>query len=165
MSEMLVADALGGLLSPHKSLSTWLLYDQMGCVLFDRITTLPEYYLTLAETDVLARSADDILATAADDGATFALAEIGAGSATKTELLISAALRRQHACEYLACDITPGPLAAAASRLRATYSGVSVRTFAGTHLEAGPSLASLRGRQALAPLPARAIDEAPGLRR
>ncbi|MBK8172869.1 MAG: L-histidine N(alpha)-methyltransferase [Sandaracinaceae bacterium] len=140
---------LEGLLAPRKSLPTWLLYDDAGCALYERITTLPEYYLTRAETDVLTRHSNDIVALAADGGVRLSLAEIGAGSATKTELLIAAALERLHACEYLACDIAAAPLAAAATRLRAKYSGVRVATFAGSHLDARPALASLSGRQVL----------------
>ncbi|MEO8083813.1 MAG: L-histidine N(alpha)-methyltransferase [Ardenticatenales bacterium] len=143
------ADALAGLFAPHKSLPSWLLYDDAGCALYERITALPEYYLPRAETDILAHQADAILAQAAEPGVALALAEIGAGTATRTELLIAAALRRQSKCVYLACDIAPAPLAAAASRLRGTFTGLEVRTFAGTHGDAGPAIAALTERQVL----------------
>lgn len=143
------ADVLAGLFAPHKSLPSWLLYDDAGCALYERITALPEYYLPRAETDILEHQADAILAQAAEPGVALALAEIGAGTATRTELLIAAALRRQPTCVYLACDIAPAPLAAAAARLRGTFTGLEVRTFAGTHVDAGPAIAALTERQVL----------------
>ncbi len=143
------SDVLGGLFASQKSLPTWLLYDETGCALYERITTLPEYYLTRAETDVLSRRSEDLVARAADASRSFALAEIGAGTATKTELLIAAALRRQGRCVYLACDIAPAPLTSAGLRLRKTCPGVEVRTFVGMHLEAGPEIAAIGDRQVL----------------
>jgi uncharacterized SAM-dependent methyltransferase len=49
-----------GLTSTPKRLSPTWLYDDAGCVLFDRITRLPEYYLTRRERAILARHATDI---------------------------------------------------------------------------------------------------------
>ena len=121
------AEVFDGLFATPKSLPTWLLYDETGCELYERITELPEYYPTRVEREVLLRRADEILAYAADGGSTFALAEIGAGTATKTEILIAAALRRQPRCVYLACDIAPEPLATAAARLGRSCPGVSLK--------------------------------------
>lgn len=51
-SEM-VADAARGLAAGRKRLSPKWLYDAAGSALFERITGLPEYYLTRTETAIL----------------------------------------------------------------------------------------------------------------
>ncbi len=149
MSAEAAAAVFSGLFAAKRSLPTWLLYDDAGCALYEQITTLPEYYLTRAETAVLAAHADAIVALATDDGGGIALAEIGAGSATKTELLLAAALRRTQHASFLACDIAPGPLAEARARLQGRFPGLAVSTFAGRHLQAGPAIAALPDRQVL----------------
>lgn len=64
----------------------WL-YDFQGSQIFDAITDLPEYYPTRTETALLG----DILAEAADIiGPNRAVVEFGAGSVTKTPLLLNA---------------------------------------------------------------------------
>lgn len=149
MGEIRAAEVLGGLFAPRKSLPTWLLYDDAGCEIYERITALPEYYLPRAESEILERQSDAIVERAAAGGAELALAEIGAGTAQRTELLIAAVLRRQARAIFLACDIAPAPLAAAAARLRGAHAGLEVRTFAGTHEAACPAIAALPGRQVL----------------
>lgn len=149
MSQVPASTVFAGLFATQRELPTWLLYDDIGCALYDQITTLPEYYLTRAESEVLRRYADAILDLAAPAGEPVALAEIGAGSATKTELLIAASLHRGSATSYLGCDIAPGPLAEAQARLSARYPELVVTTFAGRHREAGPALAALQERQVL----------------
>src|SRR6478735_11554903 len=47
------ADVLAGLSQPHKAVPARWLYDDAGSALFERITRLPEYYPTRAETEIL----------------------------------------------------------------------------------------------------------------
>jgi dimethylhistidine N-methyltransferase len=139
---------LDGLFLPRKSLPSWLLYDAAGCALYERITMLPEYYLTRAEAEIFATQGDAIIAALrADARLPVSFGELGAGTATKTESLLRAAVRAQGGCVYLACDISPDPLHIALRRLGATCPDVSVRAFVGTHLAALPELARLPGRQ------------------
>jgi hypothetical protein len=61
-----------------KSLPTELLYDTEGLHLFDKITYVPEYYLTAAEADILAAHGPDIVESCGiRDGSM--LLELGAG--------------------------------------------------------------------------------------
>jgi dimethylhistidine N-methyltransferase len=140
---------LGGLLGASKWLPTWLLYDEAGCALYEQITALPEYYLTRAEAEIFAHQSDAILALAGAGGAALAIAELGAGAATKTELVLAAALRRQPECDLLLCDLAPGPVRAAAARIRARFAGARVAVQVGSHPEAGPAIAQLPDRQVL----------------
>ena len=56
-----------GLIRRPRSLSPWMFYDAEGSRLFERITTLPEYYPTRTERAILARHADAIVAAAHSD--------------------------------------------------------------------------------------------------
>ena len=48
-----VVEALKGLLGQPKTLAPWLFYDAEGSLLFEKITTLPEYYLSRTERKIL----------------------------------------------------------------------------------------------------------------
>src|SRR5580704_6227233 len=85
-----VAEAVReGLTSRPKRLPAWLFYDAAGSRLFDQITELPEYYLTRTERGILAANAKRIVSLAAD-GVLLRIAELGAGSAEKTRVLLKA---------------------------------------------------------------------------
>ena len=45
-----------GLTAVARSLPPWLFYDDIGTLLFERITELPEYYLTRVEREIQKRS-------------------------------------------------------------------------------------------------------------
>jgi dimethylhistidine N-methyltransferase len=117
-----------GLLASPKRLPPWLLYDAVGSELFEEITRLPEYYLTRTEAAILKASAADIIETAAppsDAAPPLTLVELGAGSATKTRLVIDAALRRQERLLYVPVDISPAALAEAGRHLQPDFPGLS----------------------------------------
>jgi dimethylhistidine N-methyltransferase len=109
------AVAREGLTSPRKRLPAWLLYDERGSALFEEITRLPEYYLTRTERAILEASADEILSAA---GQPLEIVELGAGSATKTSLLLAALLARQPHATYTPVDVSPTALGLAAAELR-----------------------------------------------
>jgi L-histidine N-alpha-methyltransferase len=138
-----------GLGAERKSLPSWLLYDAAGSALFEQITQLPEYYLTRAEAEILRSRGDEIVAFAARGARRLSFAEIGAGTATKTQALLEAALRAQGSCVYLACDISERPLRQAERRLGSQLPGVEVRIVVGSHIDAGPAIAELEDRQLL----------------
>lgn len=150
MIDRAVAEAASaGLRAAAKWLPSWLLYDAAGCALYEQITRLPEYYLTRAETEIFERQGDAIVAFASGAGQRLAFAELGAGTANKTEALLEAALRAQPSCVYLGCDIAQGPLQEAQRRLRHNLPQAQIRTFAGPHVDAGPHIAALEDRQVL----------------
>jgi dimethylhistidine N-methyltransferase len=113
-----------GLGARPKRLPPWLLYDAQGSALFEEITRLPEYYLTRTERAILAAHADEMIAAA---GPSLSLVELGAGSATKTRLLIEAALRRQPRALYVPVDVSPAALATATAHLGAGLPGLKLR--------------------------------------
>ena len=109
------AEVLRGLTALPKKLSPWLFYDQRGSELFERITELPEYYLTRTEHGIFAEHADEVLAAA--DTKKLSIIELGAGTAAKTGLLLAAAVRRQGRVDYYPIDISTSALEEARRRI------------------------------------------------
>jgi L-histidine N-alpha-methyltransferase len=100
-----------GLTAPPRSLSPWMFYDAEGSRLFERITTLPEYYPTRTERATLSRYADGIIAAAhSDRQLPLRLVELGAGTASKTCILLEAALRVSDGVAYVPVDVCPDAL-------------------------------------------------------
>lgn len=128
-------DVRAGLAASPKTLPPYLFYDAAGSALYERITDLPEYYPTRTERAILAAHADDIVA-AMGDGDDPEVLELGAGSASKTTLILAAALRRWGRCTYRPLDVSPTALALAAESLRATLPAVRVMPVCGRHEEA-----------------------------
>src|SRR6201996_6179388 len=93
-SSPVAVEVLNGLTDHPKGLSPWLFYDQAGSQLFEEITELPEYYVTRTEREILAKNADEIISAAAG-GRELSIIELGAGTATKTTLLLKAAIALQ----------------------------------------------------------------------
>ena len=116
-----------GLTSRPKTLSPWLFYDEEGSRLFEKITELPEYYLTRTERGIFAKHADEIIAAADDEAARpLTMIELGAGTAVKTSLLLEAVARRQGKVEFLAIDVSESPLTVAKERIEREIPGVTV---------------------------------------
>ena len=116
-----------GLTSRPKTLSPWLFYDSAGSGLFEAITELPEYYLTRTERRILQVHAEQIVAAAAGDRE-LTILELGAGTATKTGLLLKAATQRQGGVTYHAIDVSYSALAEAKARLELELPGVRVKS-------------------------------------
>ncbi len=124
-STALGSEVYRGLTSSPKTLSPWLFYDSAGSALFEEITELPEYYPTRTERSILAGHAEEIVAAAAGDRR-LTMLELGAGTATKTGLLLKAAVERQGAITYYAIDVSHTALAEAKTRLESELPGVRV---------------------------------------
>jgi dimethylhistidine N-methyltransferase len=111
-----VADAARrGLLRGRKHLPAWLLYDDRGSALFEEITRLPEYYLTRTERAILVRHAAAMVDAA---GGPLEIVELGAGSASKTRVLLQATLERQPRVRYVPVDVSSAALEQAREALR-----------------------------------------------
>ncbi len=140
----IAADVLEGLLQRPRRLPPKLFYDARGSALFERITRLPEYYLTRTEQAILRRRAREIVAAA---GQNLTLVELGAGSARKTGLLISALLRRQLRVLYVPIDVSPSALDAASLHLRSRFPALQVRPHIADFTNGFGGLAQLPGRK------------------
>ena len=113
-----------GLTASPKTLPTKYLYDALGSALFEVICLLPEYYLTRAEASILRANAKEIVSAVGD---TLEIVELGSGTATKTRLLLDAALARQGTLRYSPIDISRSALDATVQALHAEYPAIDVR--------------------------------------
>ena len=117
-------EVLHGLGSMPKTLPPKLFYDAAGAALFERITELPEYYLTRAELAVMRSCVRDVAALA---GGPCALIEYGSGAGIKVRLLLDALASAGHPISaYVPIDISREQLADVASRIAAEYPSVPV---------------------------------------
>jgi dimethylhistidine N-methyltransferase len=123
-----------GLTSRPKTLSPWLFYDDEGSRLFEQITGLDEYYLTRTERAIFAAHADAVIALAAGEKP-LAVIELGAGTASKTGLLLAAAVRRQGRLDYYPIDVSESALEEAKQHLELELAGVEVHPRVGDYTE------------------------------
>ena len=93
------ADVINGLSEPIPAIPARWLYDRRGSELFDEITRLPAYYPTRTETALLEAKMPEIARLVAP---ACAVVEFGAGSATKTPIL----LREVRPRAYVPVDIS-----------------------------------------------------------
>jgi len=112
-----------GMSRPQKELSPKYFYDQRGSELFERITELPEYYLTRTERALLTRWIPDWITELRPA----TLVELGAGSAEKTRVLLDAMLRERRDAVYVPVDVSAEFLRSTADRLRESYRNLKVR--------------------------------------
>jgi dimethylhistidine N-methyltransferase len=118
-----------GLTSRPKRLPAWLFYDEAGSRLFDAITELPEYYLTRTERGILMAHAAEMVAQAAGVArlrTRLRIAELGAGSADKTRVLLKAATELQGTVLYEPVDVSASALELARERIEREIDNVTV---------------------------------------
>ena len=112
-------DVLAGLSSPIPAVPARWLYDHRGSELFDEITRLPSYYPTRTEIGIF-RSVMPEIAARVPKGS--AVVEFGAGSATKTPILLEAITP----AAYVPVDISGDYLEDSAEELRQQFPSLEV---------------------------------------
>ena len=126
-SNSLAGDVRDGLTRELKELPPKYFYDSRGSELFARITTLPEYYPTRAEREILNRRAPEIISeTHARD-----LVELGSGTASKTRALLYAMAGAGTLRRYVPFDVDESVVERCAEELVALYPGLSVHGVVG----------------------------------
>lgn len=118
----MIADVRDGLLRRQKELPSKYFYDERGSELFERITRLPEYYLTRAERSLLGAHAGALI----DELRPRTLVELGAGSAVKTRILLDAMHDAGSAEEYVPIDVSRDFLGETTRRLAGEYPSLRV---------------------------------------
>ena len=118
--ETMADEVRAGLTRELKELSPKYFYDARGSELFDRITTLPEYYPTRAEREILNRRAPEIV-----DG-TRQLVELGSGMASKTRALLYAMAGSGSLTSYVPFDVDESVIEQCADELAMLYPGLTV---------------------------------------
>ncbi len=121
-SRSIVGEVRAGLSARPKTLPPKLFYDATGSELFEQITQLPEYYLTRTETCILRAQARTMVMAA---GLPSSVIELGAGTATKTRLILEALQALRGSVRFCPVDVSEAALAEAEQNLR-SLCGVKV---------------------------------------
>jgi L-histidine Nalpha-methyltransferase len=123
-----------------------MFYDARGSRLFERITALPEYYPTRTERHILASYCDAIIAAACPDASqALRIVELGAGTASKTAILLSAAARLQHEVQYAPVDVSSEALEVACETIATSSPQVDVSPIIANYVMHPPQLESFNG--------------------
>src|SRR5271154_1411056 len=139
--DALIDEVWIGLRKRPRSLVPWMLYDSEGSRLFECITTLPEYYPTRTERDILANYAEAIMtATGSDYFRPLRLLELGAGTAAKTGILLKAATRLRDEVIYLPVDVSSDALDAACDSIGCLLPEVQLQPIVANYVTDPPKL-------------------------
>ncbi len=152
-NEAVALEARAGLSATPKTLAPWLFYNDTGSHLFEQITELPEYYLTRTERGIFAAYAEEILREAArgqGPAGKLTLIELGAGTATKTGILLAEAVRQQGSVVYQPVDVSETALAEASENILTKIPGVTVRCQVTDYTRQALPLDRLRNTRTLA---------------
>lgn len=120
--EELRRDVLAGLSRRPKQLPPKWLYDKRGSELFERITTLDEYYPTRAERSIL----DAVAGELADIARPETLVDLGSGSATKSAALLEALMATGSLRTYVPMDVSEAAITSVGEEVQQTYPGLQV---------------------------------------
>jgi dimethylhistidine N-methyltransferase len=112
-------DVLAGLAAPIPAIPARWLYDHRGSELFDEITRLPSYYPTRTETAIFQAVMPEVAGRVPKAAA---VVEFGAGSQTKTPLLLEAIAP----AAYVPVDISGDYLEHSAAELQARFPRIEV---------------------------------------
>lgn len=143
-NDAIAHDVYEGLTAIPKHLPSKLFYDEAGSQIFEQITELPEYYLTRTERCIFEEHAADILRQA---GSSLTLVELGAGTATKTSILIEELLRRQSRSLFYPIDVSSSALALAVRQLGQEFPSLRVNPILADYTGGVPALSRITGRK------------------
>ena len=137
----LIDDVRAGLTKFPKVLPPRWFYDDAGSELFEEITRLPEYYQTRTERAILERYAQDVVARTRSAS----IVELGAGSCSKSRVLIRAARGMGTLWTFVPFDISEATIRRAASGLVEEFPDLTIYCVTGefeSHLRQIPRFGS-----------------------
>ena len=144
--DLLIREVHRGLRARPRSLAPWMFYDARGSRIFECITQLQEYYPTRMERNILTSFSDDIIAAACCDRLkAMRLVELGAGTASKTTLLLAAAAKLQSSVLYAPVDVSPDALEVAREKIATSFAQVCVSPIVANYVTDPPQLESFDG--------------------
>ncbi len=127
---------------PLPELPSKYFYDEHGSALFERITTLPEYYPTRVETAILERYAAEIAFAAQPRE----LVELGSGAGRKIRLLLDAMSAGRRLESVVLLELAESYLRQSVARLQADYPTARIRGIVGDFVHDLGALGRRRGR-------------------
>lgn len=131
----LVQQLFTGLTGEKKYIPCHFLYDEMGSLLFEQITTLPEYYPTRTELSILKTYADSIL----DNFSTLDIIELGSGNHAKIAMLLDAISEdRIGDVRYFPVDVSKSALTTSAVGLKERFPALRVHAIVADFMKVLP---------------------------
>ncbi|RZJ35165.1 MAG: hypothetical protein EOO51_06845 [Flavobacterium sp.] len=127
-------DVLAGLILPQKRLSSKYFYDDHGSAIFRKIMTMPEYYPTRCEHEILRRQAEPILKQL-DFSGKFNVVELGCGDGSKTIDLLRGFIDCNAQFVYLPVDISPEAISVLEGNVKKTLPELTMRPVAGDYFK------------------------------
>ena len=124
-AERIASEVRDGLTSSPKELAPKYFYDERGSELFDRITTLPEYYPTRCERAILNRYAPELVEGMRE------LVELGSGTASKTRALLYAMAAAGTLTRYVPFDVDASVVTGCERELTELLPGLEVHGVVG----------------------------------
>lgn len=138
--QALEKDVRVGLLTAPRSLPPKYFYDEEGSRLFNAICETEEYYPARTEVALLTRHVKEIIKIAQPQ----TCVELGAGTSTKTEILLSGLDADADSYTYITIDVCREALVESASRLLKRYPRLQVQSIVGDYLPAIQALPVLQ---------------------
>lgn len=123
-------EVMSGLRATRKVLPPKLFYDAYGAELFERITSVDEYYPTRSELAILTERSNEIAEAV---GEHVALIEYGSGAGIKVRLLLDAL---DAPAAYVPIDISGEQLERVAEMLRGDYPSIEIHPFRADYTKA-----------------------------
>lgn len=99
-------DVLAGLNAMPKTLQSKYFYDEAGDILFQKIMSSPEYYLTNCEMEIFSTQTQTLAKAIKNGFDSFDLVELGAGDASKSVHLINELSEQNVSFTYMPIDIS-----------------------------------------------------------
>lgn len=122
-------EVLAGLSKSPRQLPCKFFYDEQGAELFQQICTLPEYYVTRTEIEILRLHGADMARAL---GSQIELIGLGTGAGTKTRILLE---ELHDPLVYVPIDISQEQLEKSSVRFRKMFPGLQVMPIAADYLE------------------------------
>lgn len=136
--EKTIREIFTGLSSDRKYIPSRFFYDDEGSTLFEKITTLPEYYPTRTEKVILENISSQLVGKVGDIN----IVELGSGDCSKISILLDAIpLGRISSVKYYPVDISESSMRKSAGRLTDRFTGLQVHGLLAdfmNHLDALP---------------------------
>jgi len=124
-----LSEAIAGLSSTPRTLPCKYFYDARGAALFQKISELPEYYLTRAELQILDRYCGDIARAL---GPNIELIGLGTGAGTKTRILLE---KLEAPAAYIPVDISKKQLERSTASFRKIFPTLEILPVCADYLE------------------------------
>lgn len=112
---------LEGLSQKEKSLPSRLFYDDEGSIFFQKIMSLPEYYPTRCEMEILKTHREAIIDVISGDSVN--MIELGSGDGQKTVVLLDTLADRKIDTTYVPIDISEQAIKTVLGKMEDRYKG------------------------------------------